>query len=162
RLVARLRRAGAVPTLPALSSPGLAIGLGGVGISLRDLVQVYAALARGGDAVALRDGVAPPRETSSGPPVLENDAAWQVADILADVPPPNTASPGLVAYKTGTSYGYRDAWAIGFDGRHVVGVWIGRPDGTAVPGLSGITAAAPLLFEAFGRIGPRRAPLPAQ
>src|SRR5690606_23031218 len=67
RLVARLRRAGAVPTLPALSSPGLAIGLGGVGISLRDLVQVYAALARGGDAVALRDGVAPPRETSSGP-----------------------------------------------------------------------------------------------
>ncbi len=162
RLVGRLKRAGAVPTLPALSAPGLAIGLGGVGISLRDLVQVYAALARGGEAIALRDGVTPPAVASSGPPVLEREAAWQVADILADVPPPNNASPGLVAYKTGTSYGYRDAWAIGFDGRHVIGVWIGRPDGTAVPGLSGITAAAPVLFEAFGRIGPRRAPLPAQ
>jgi penicillin-binding protein 1C len=99
-------------------------------------------------------------EAKPGPPVLEPEAAWQVSDILADVLPPNNASPGLVAYKTGTSYGYRDAWAIGFDGRHVVGVWIGRPDGTAVPGLSGISSAAPVLFEAFSRIGPQRAPLP--
>jgi penicillin-binding protein 1C len=162
RLVARLKRAGVAPTLPALSSPGLAVGLGGVGITLRDLVQLYAALARGGSPVALRDGVAAPPEAQAGPPVLEGDAAWQVADILAGVPPPNNGSPGLVAYKTGTSYGYRDAWAVGFDGRHVVGVWIGRPDGTPVPGLSGINGAAPVLFEAFTRIGPRRAPLPPQ
>jgi penicillin-binding protein 1C len=162
RLVARLKRAGVMPTLPALSSPGLAVGLGGVGMSLRDLVQLYVAIARGGDAIVLRDGVVDRPAPRPGPPVLERDAAWQVSDILAAVPPPNNASPGLVAYKTGTSYGYRDAWAIGFDGRHVVGVWIGRPDGTAVPGLSGITGAAPVLFEAFSRIGPRRAPLTAQ
>ena len=162
RLVARLKRAGTAPTLPALSSPGLAVGLGGVGMTLRDLVQLYAAIARGGMPVALHDGVAGITVPVAGPPVLERDAAWQVADILAAVPPPNNASPGLVAYKTGTSYGYRDAWAIGFDGHHVVGVWIGRPDGTAVPGLSGITGAAPVLFEAFSRIGPRRGPLPAQ
>ena len=162
RLVARMKRAGIAPALPALSSPGLAVGLGGVGITLRDLVQLYAALARGGTPVALRDGVTPTPETKAGPPVLEPDAAWQVADILAGVPPPNNGSPGLVAYKTGTSYGYRDAWAVGFDGRHVVGVWIGRPDGTPVPGLSGISGAAPVLFEAFSRIGPRRVPLAPQ
>ncbi|HET7714064.1 MAG TPA: penicillin-binding protein 1C [Bauldia sp.] len=160
RLVSRMKRAGISATMPALSSPGLAVGLGGVGITLRDLVQLYAALARGGTPVALRDGIAAPAEGRGGPPVLEGDAAWQVADILADVPPPNNGSPGLVAYKTGTSYGYRDAWAVGFDGRHVVGVWIGRPDGTPVPGLSGINGAAPVLFEAFTRIGPRRVPLP--
>ncbi len=160
RLVSRIKRAGVVPTLPALSAPGLAVGLGGVGVTLRDLVQLYAAIARGGTAVALEDGVAPVPEAKPGPPVLEPDAAWQVSDILADVLPPNNASPGLVAYKTGTSYGYRDAWAIGFDGRHVVGVWIGRPDGTAIPGLSGISGAAPVLFEAFSRIGPQRIPLP--
>lgn len=162
RLVSRMKRAGVGATLPALSSPGLAVGLGGVGLTLRDLVQLYAAIARGGSPVALRDGVRPAPSVNGGPPVLEGDAAWQVADILAAVPPPNTGSPGLVAYKTGTSYGYRDAWAVGFDGRHVVGVWIGRPDGTPVPGLSGISVAAPLLFEAFTRIGPRRAPLKPQ
>lgn len=162
RLVARMKRAGVTITLPALSSPGLAVGLGGVGITLRDLVQLYAAIARGGAPVALRDGVVPTPPVNQGPPMLEPDAAWQVADILAAVPPPNNGSPGLVAYKTGTSYGYRDAWAVGFDGRHVVGVWIGRPDGTPVPGLSGISGAAPILFEAFTRIGPRRAPLKPQ
>ena len=75
------------------------------------------------------------------------------------MPPPLNGSPGRVAYKTGTSYGYRDAWAIGFDGANVVGVWVGRPDGTPVPGLSGIVSAAPILFEAFDRIGPKRVAL---
>jgi penicillin-binding protein 1C len=85
-----------------------------------------------------------------------------VTDILKDVPPPVNGSPGRVAYKTGTSYGYRDAWAIGFDGAHVVGVWVGRPDGTPVPGLSGVVTAAPILFEAFDRLGPKRTPLKAR
>ncbi|MCB1498467.1 MAG: penicillin-binding protein 1C [Bauldia sp.] len=161
QLVARMKRAGVQPTLPALSSPGLAVGLGGVGITLRDLVQLYAAFARDGTPVALRDGVTPVTAIGSGPPVLETAAAWEVADILAGVLPPDNGSPGQVAFKTGTSYGYRDAWAVGFDGQYVVGVWIGRPDGTPVPGLSGINGAAPILFEAFGRIGPRRVPLPA-
>ncbi len=162
RLVARLKRAGASPELPQLSAAGLAVGLGGVGLTLRDLVQVYAAIARGGTPVTLRDGVddAPYVPLAkSGPPVLSPIAAWQVADILAGVLPPSNGSPGLVAYKTGTSYGYRDAWAIGFDGRYVIGVWIGRPDGTPVPGLSGLVSAAPVLFEAFNRLGPTRTPL---
>ncbi len=164
RLVARLRRAAARPALPDLTAPGLAIGLGGVGISLRDLIALYAAIARGGTPVALRDGIesgsATPGNTAKLP-VLDRSAAWYVANILADVPPPLSGSPGRIAYKTGTSYGYRDAWAVGFDGRHIIGVWIGRADGAPVPGLSGIATAAPLLFEAFDRLGPRRVPLKA-
>jgi penicillin-binding protein 1C len=162
RLVARLKRAGAAPALPDLTAPGLAIGLGGVGISLRDLVSVYGAIARGGAPLDLRDGVddqAVMPASAAGSPVLEKSAAWYVVDILADVPPPLNGSPGQIAYKTGTSYGYRDAWAIGFDGRHVIGVWVGRPDGTPVSGLSGITTAAPILFEAFDRLGAKRAAL---
>jgi penicillin-binding protein 1C len=162
QLVARLRRAAADPTLPDLTAPGLAVGLGGISISLRDLVSLYGAIARGGSSLALADGtegLAAQTTRRTGLPVLERGAAWYVADILADLPPPTNGSPGRIAYKTGTSYGYRDAWAIGFDGRHVVGVWIGRPDGAPVAGLSGATVAAPLLFEAFNRIGPQRVPL---
>jgi penicillin-binding protein 1C len=162
RLVARLRRAAASPALPDLTAPGLAVGLGGVGISLRDLTALYGAIARGGNPVTLHDGSDGSEPAPFGAarlPVLDRSAAWYVADILADVPPPLNGSPGRIAYKTGTSYGYRDAWAIGFDGRHVIGVWVGRPDGAPVAGLSGITVAAPLLFEAFDRLGPRRVPL---
>ena len=160
RLVSRLRRAHADPRLPVNTAPSLAVGLGGVGITLRDLVSVYAAIANGGQAVSLRDGVSMAPKPTQSPPVLDPVSAWYIADILADVPPPLNGSPGRIAYKTGTSYGYRDAWAIGFDGRTVIGVWAGRPDGAPVPGLSGIVGAAPILFEAFDRLGSRRAPLP--
>jgi penicillin-binding protein 1C len=158
RLIARLKRAAINAMMPDASAPGLAVGLGGLGVTLRDLVALYAAIARGGIAVTLRDGIADTPAAQTGAPVLSPAAAWYVTDILKDVPPPINASPGRIAYKTGTSYGYRDAWAIGYDGANVVGVWIGRPDGTPVVGLSGIVSAAPILFEAFDRVGPKRAP----
>ncbi|MFB1487608.1 MULTISPECIES: penicillin-binding protein 1C [unclassified Thiocapsa] len=168
RLVARMRRAGAHPVLPDLSPPGLAVGLGGVGLSLTELVGIYAAIVRGGRPVTLRDtldeqgaesgslGIA----ADAGAPVLEARAAWYVASILAGAPAPTNSAPGVLAFKTGTSYGYRDAWAIGFDGRHVAGVWVGRPDGAPVPGLAGIDAAAPVLVEVFAHLGPTT-PLPS-
>jgi len=75
-----------------------------------------------------------------------------VARILAEAPRPQgypaRESAGL-AFKTGTSYGFRDAWALGFDERYTVGVWVGRADGTASPERTGIGAAAPILFRAF-------------
>jgi penicillin-binding protein 1C len=86
-------------------------------------------------------------------------AAWYVGDILKDAPPPAGARGGRIAYKTGTSYGYRDAWAVGYDGRHVVAVWVGRADGASTPGLTGRSAAAPLLFDAFQRLGADPIPL---
>jgi penicillin-binding protein 1C len=156
-----MKRAAITPVLPDQSAPGLAVGLGGLGITLRDLVQLYASIARGGTPVVLRDGIAATAPVAAGDmaPVLSPQAAWYVSDILSGTPPPVNASPGQIAYKTGTSYGYRDAWAVGYDGAHVIGVWVGRPDGTPVPGIAGITAAAPILFEAFDRLGARRAPL---
>ncbi len=166
RLVARLKRAGARPELPDLSPPGLAIGLGGIGLRLTDLVALYGAIARGGRALELVETFATPPDVTGAAmgepdrqPVLEEGAAWQVAHILAGAPPPEAASAAGLAFKTGTSYGYRDAWALGFDGRHVVGVWVGRPDGAPAQGLTGSSAAAPLLIDAFARLGPRQ-PLP--
>ncbi|HWK65934.1 MAG TPA: penicillin-binding protein 1C [Rhizobiaceae bacterium] len=163
RLNGRFRQAGIDLRLPRGEAPGLAIGLGGVGISLRDLVQLYTGLANGGRAVALRDGSEPPGALSPGGAgtVLSEAAAWQVADMLSGVKPPEGAAPRGIAYKTGTSYGYRDAWSIGFDGRYVLGVWVGRPDAGAAPGLSGYVSAAPILFEAFAKSGLAAVGLPA-
>jgi penicillin-binding protein 1C len=159
QLIARLKRAAVAPVLPDQSAPGLAIGLGGIGITLRDLVQLYASIARGGTAITLRDGVDDTPGGTAGAPVLSPTAAWYVADILSGTLPPVNGSPGQIAFKTGTSYGYRDAWAVGFDGADVIGVWVGRPDGTPVPGIAGIVSAAPILFEAFNRLGQNRVAL---
>jgi penicillin-binding protein 1C len=145
------------PVLPAGEAPGLAIGLGGVGLKLSDLVQLYTAFPNGGRAAVLHDR---PAERSATATLLEPQAAWQVADILSGVRPPEDSRATGIAYKTGTSYGYRDAWSIGFDGRHVLGVWVGRPDGGPVPGLAGYVSAAPILFEAFSKSGLPIAPLP--
>ncbi|MEM9851945.1 MAG: penicillin-binding transpeptidase domain-containing protein, partial [Pseudomonadota bacterium] len=150
-LMARLARAGARAELQG--TPGLAVGLGGLGINLRDLTATYAALARGGRSVALVTRAADERNAPGGRPVLTPLAAWYVGDILAGVAPPPGAPAG-VAYKTGTSYGHRDAWAVGFDGHHTVGVWLGRADGAAMPGTLGANLAAPLLFDVFSALGP--------
>ncbi|MCB1340372.1 MAG: penicillin-binding protein 1C [Pseudooceanicola sp.] len=151
RITAALERSGATLHIPG-GKPGLAIALGGLGITLTDLVQLYAALAEGGQgpALAARQGTTPPRHQK----LMSPEAAWQVGHILAGLTPPPGAPSGVLAYKTGTSYGHRDAWAIGFDGAHVIGVWMGRPDGTPVPGAFGGDLAAPVLFEAFGRLKP--------
>lgn len=152
RVMTALRRAGADPQLPG-GKPGLAIALGGVGVTLHDLVQMFAAVAQGGAAPALR--ISPEAARADTRRIMSPVAAWQVMDILRGLTPPPGAPPGVLAYKTGTSYGHRDTWAIGFDGHHVIGVWIGRPDGTPVPGAFGAELAAPLLFEAFGRLKPQ-------
>jgi penicillin-binding protein 1C len=151
RLSARLTQAGAVLTLPQNAVPGLAIGLGGVGLKLSDLVMLYCGIARLGAALPLDE-----RVEASAPQakrLMEPVAAWYVSSVLLGSPPPENGAPGRIAFKTGTSYGYRDAWSIGFDGKHTVGVWVGRPDGAPVPGLVGRTAAAPILFDAFARLG---------
>jgi penicillin-binding protein 1C len=155
RLVNALAAAGTPLRLPdAVTAPGLPIALGGAGITLHDLVTLYAGLADGGTVRPLRLREGDPQ--GEGATILGPAAAWYLTRILEDSPPP----PGLlaagnrklgraVAYKTGTSYGFRDAWAIGYDSAYTVGVWVGRPDGTFSPGRMGRDAAAPLLFEIF-------------
>jgi len=157
QVMAALRRGGAVPQLPG-GTPGLAISLGGVGVSLQDLVQIYAGLAAGGQGLNLR--IISGKEKAETARMISDVAAWHLGDILRDLAPPTGARAGVLAYKTGTSYGHRDAWAVGWDGRHVIGIWMGRADGTPVPGAFGGDLAAPVLFEAFGLLKPDFETLP--
>jgi penicillin-binding protein 1C len=159
--LARLHGAGAEIALPKDGPIGLAIGLGGLGISLTDLARLYAGLARGGEAPPLVERL------DGRPPVIgerrvtDPVAAYYVEDILRGAPPPANALKGRIAFKTGTSYGFRDALAIGFDRRTTIAVWVGRPDNGPTPGLIGREAAAPILFDAFERLGRSIESIPA-
>jgi penicillin-binding protein 1C len=155
RFDARLRGAGIALRYGGRGEPGLPLALGGVGITLADLVTLYVGLANGGQlrpVVVTSDELAGPGTQLFGPA-----AAWYLTRILEAAPPPvNFVDPAAtrgnrrIAYKTGTSYGYRDAWAVGYDRRYTVGVWIGRPDGTPSPDRYGRATAAPVLFKVFG------------
>ena len=158
RLTARVSQAGVPLVLPKGEVAGLAMGLGGVGVRLTDLVRLYGGLARLGTTVQLREQNRVVQDNERR--LMEPVAAWYVANTLLGTPPPENAAPGRIAFKTGTSYGYRDAWAVGFDGKRTIGVWVGRADGAPVPGMTGRSAAAPVLFEAFSRLGKTLAPLP--
>jgi penicillin-binding protein 1C len=143
RFAASLRSAGAAPVLPRGVDASLPLALGGAGTTLRDMVGLYALLGDGGRAGALR--FTPGQ--GAGAAVVEARAAAAVAGVLVQDFP--GGGPRGVAWKTGTSWGGRDAWAFGFDGRHVAGVWVGRPDGTPIPGLTGRDAALPVLAKLF-------------
>jgi penicillin-binding protein 1C len=153
RLSSRLKQAGVNLVLPIDEAPGLAMGLGGVGVTLQDLVQLYGGIARLGSTRPLREIMRDNDDAREPLRLMDQVAAWQVGNVLMGTPPPENAAHNRIAFKTGTSYGYRDAWSIGFDGRMTIGVWVGRPDGAPVPGLVGRTAAAPILFDAFARTG---------
>ncbi|MDN5938391.1 MAG: penicillin-binding protein 1C, partial [Salinisphaera sp.] len=160
RFAARLRQGGMTLAIPG--GPNLAMILGGLATSLADLVGAYRALAHGGLAGQLRlTPDAPLRERR----LLSPGAAWIVRKILASAPRPGMARGPLatgdgrrVAFKTGTSYGYRDTWAVGVTSRYTVGVWFGRPDGTPIPGHFGAITALPVLFEIVGGLAERGAP----
>ena len=147
------------------TGPGLAVALGGDGITLRDLVRLYAALSNGGKVPPLRDREDDP--VSPGTAIFGPRAAWYVNDILAEAPPPPGVLPAEIrggrrlAFKTGTSYGFRDFWAAGYDPKVTIGVWAGRPDGTPMPGHSGRLTAAPVLFKIADLLGPSRSPITA-
>ncbi|MGX7742488.1 penicillin-binding protein 1C [Rhodopseudomonas parapalustris] len=160
RLASRLKQAGTELVLPKDEAPGLAMGLGGVGIKLIDLVQLYSGLPRLGSVLPLREIASSSNDKRETLRLMDQVAAWQVGSVLLGTPPPENAVRNQIAFKTGTSYGYRDAWSVGFDGRMTIGVWVGRPDGAPVPGMIGRVAAAPVLFDAFARSGHLRAPLP--
>jgi penicillin-binding protein 1C len=166
RLAARMKRAGVTPQFPAGTEPSLPMALGGVGLTLHDLAQLYTAVARGGEAIPLAHTMDEvrmrQRRVGARRPsmrLLSPVAAWYVGDILKGAPPPAAARGARIAFKTGTSYGFRDAWAVGFDGRYTVAVWVGRPDATSTPGMTGHGSAAPLLFDAFARLAERTTPL---
>ncbi len=150
RFSAHLAHAGAPLRLPHGAKPNLSMILGGTEARLEDLVGIYAALHR--DGLAARPQLlagALPQERR----LLSPGAAWIVREMLAEGSRPGALDERIdasrrvgLAWKTGTSYGFRDAWAIGAAAGATIGVWIGRPDGTPLPGQYGAVTALPLLF----------------
>lgn len=145
-----------------ISDAGLALALGGQGITLRDLAMLYAALADGGVAkpLAWTEAEAAARVHQGGTRLMRRKAAQQVLDILRESPAPDGRIPAALtdggprmAFKTGTSYGFRDAVAAGVVGGYVIIAWTGRADGGARGGLTGRDAALPLLFDAADSLG---------
>ncbi|WP_341964634.1 peptidoglycan glycosyltransferase PbpC [Pseudomonas sp. RC10] len=150
RFAAELRNGGVPLTLPPLAEPNLALILGGAGSRLEDLVGGYSAFARGGRSADIR---LQPEDRLRDRPMMSPGAAWIIRRILSGQSRPDldlhadlVQRPQL-AWKTGTSYGFRDAWSIGVGPRFLIGVWIGRPDGTPVPGQFGLASAAPLMLQ---------------
>ena len=167
---ARMRDAGAELIIPGDGNAGLAVALGGVGVSLEQLTGMYAALADDGDVTPLRYTTSEstePRRIKANQ-ITNAKARVQLMRILQGVRPPGNllpekyqSNPRRIAYKTGTSYGFRDAWALGYDTDFTVGVWVGRPDGTPLPGHFGANTAAPLLFNVF-QVLPKGKALPPE
>ncbi len=145
----RLRNAGMDMVFPGNGRANLSMILGGVGTNLESLVSGYTALARNGRAGQLRFLKSDPLRERF---VMSNGAAWIVRDMLRHPFPGRGRLHRLhrrpaYAWKTGTSYGFRDAWALAVTNGYTVGVWIGRPDGTPSPGQYGSATAAPLLLQ---------------
>lgn len=151
RFSARLANSGLALKYPRGAQPNLSLILGGTGARLEDLVGSFAAFNREGLSGRVRYTAA---DASLDRRLLSPGAAWIVREMLEANPRPgygmgafDTGSRPRVAWKTGTSYGFRDAWAIGGTQRYTVGVWVGRPDGTPLPGQYGAVTALPLMFE---------------
>lgn len=134
RLASVMKAAGALPRLAPGAEPSLPLALGGVGVTLREMMGLYALLG------------------AEGGGLIEPRAASLASAILVQGFP--GGGPAGIAWKTGTSWGGRDAWAMGMDQRHVVGVWVGRPDGTPMPHATGARLALPLLAQVFERLPP--------
>ncbi|WP_342113879.1 penicillin-binding protein 1C [Pseudoduganella sp. OTU4001] len=163
RFAARLSGGGLRLRLPADAQPNLSIILGGAGTSLEELVGAYRAFAAGGMAGTPRIRPDAPMQEQR---MMSAGAAYIIRNILESGGHPDQpfvegdASGVKLAWKTGTSYGFRDAWAVGVSGRFTMGVWIGRPDGTPNPGFFGANIAAPLLHQ-IALAMPRSGAMPA-
>lgn len=144
----KLTNAGLKLSLPETASPNLSLALGGGGASLQQLVGVFSSLGNGGVATKLRLSEAEPRLQL---PLLSEQSSWIVQQILWQVPLNNQISHRYfsattpIAYKTGTSYGSRDAWVLASNAKVTIGVWVGMPDGSFSVNNSGRTTAVPLL-----------------
>ena len=147
-----LLRKGGISTLDKDAAEyGLPLALGGCEMKLTELTNLYACL---GDRGRYKPLTFLPGSNSIGTQLLSPESSWLVADILSSVTRPDMDDTWMLtrdmpeaAWKTGTSFGHRDAWAIGISGDYAVGVWVGNPDGRPRKGISGAVHAGPLLFD---------------
>ena len=152
RFYAALSNAGFHYQLPLAARPNLSLALGGGGVSLWELVMLYSSLMNQGQLFPLQSVQQPiTAQAKQVPrPLLTPEAAWVTADWLRNPLPDRSRSVAVIqprpfGWKTGTSYGFRDSWAIGITPEYTVGVWFGRPDGTPSPGYFGAVTAMPTL-----------------
>jgi penicillin-binding protein 1C len=140
-------KSGGVSRMASERHYGLALALGGGEVTMEELAALYGVLANDGVYAPMRyqDGDAPP---APGTPLLSPAAAFMVRSILADAPRPDglSTTQQAVAWKTGTSWGFRDAWTAGTFGPWVLVVWVGNFDGSSNPAFVGAQVAAPLFF----------------
>ncbi|KAF7788005.1 penicillin-binding protein 1C [Pseudoalteromonas rubra] len=130
----------------------LAVGLGGTGIELIELARLYRALASQGKVRDLSLIAHNSRYPRSEYALLSPAASWITFEMLSQLSAPDRVVPSnrrKIAWKTGTSYGYRDFWAVGVSADYTVAVWVGRPDASPIVGYLGATRAAPLMFDVF-------------
>ncbi|WP_159566902.1 peptidoglycan glycosyltransferase PbpC [Budvicia diplopodorum] len=148
RFTGNMRNAGITLRFPLNSEPNLSLILGGTGMRMDELVSAYSAFVRHGKVAALRYR---PQDPLIERPLLSPGSAWIVRRILAGEARPvadnQISDITPLAWKTGTSYGYRDAWTIGMNGGYLIGIWVGRPDGTPVAGQFGYATAVPILHQ---------------
>lgn len=164
----KLSGAGLALRLPG-GKPNLAMILGGTGTSLEQLVVAYRALAMAGKTRPLAFTQGQLKQPRAERYLMSPGSAWITQQVLAGVARPDAIhtlaarqSQQSLAWKTGTSYGFRDVWAIGFSADYTIGVWLGRPDGTPMPGHSGRETAGPILFAVADhlRLRPKSKPMP--
>lgn len=149
RFLGALEEAGIKPKFPdPQSSPGLSLALGGMGMTLEQLVTLYAGLAQQGKIIPLK--IKSNKLVHQPYQFLSPRSAEYLTQILFQSPPGEIEEGNAaIAVKTGTSYGHRDAWALGYNAEYVVGIWIGRPDGAPFGMETGRTLAVPLLQKVF-------------
>ncbi|HEY1314053.1 MAG TPA: penicillin-binding protein 1C [Steroidobacteraceae bacterium] len=138
---------GGVSRLKSERHYGLALALGGGEVSMEELGRLYALLLNGGRLPAIRS-ILSQEPMTGGVRLLSEESSFIVLDMLSKNPRPDTGAPAspAVAWKTGTSWGFHDAWSVAVFGRYVLLVWIGNFDNTGNPAFVGVQAAAPLLF----------------
>ncbi|MDE3116163.1 MAG: penicillin-binding protein 1C, partial [Pseudomonadota bacterium] len=160
-----LQNAGARLGFPTRDAPTLPVALGGLGISVADITMLYTGIADGGVVRPLRYLKNQPQ----GAPhrLFGAASAYYLRQILDGVTLPDGWAMGqgllrnrTIGFKTGTSYGFRDAWAVGFSNDYTVGVWVGRADGAPRPGDVGRETAAPILLKTFGLLPPDKSAPP--
>lgn len=134
-----------------------AVILGGAGITLERLVTLYSSLADSGIVKPLR--YTETEQQNKGRRLLSPEAAWITWNSLKGVKKPRGFSYGLsqakladIGWKTGTSWDYRDVWAIGVSKQYTLGIWLGKPDGKPMQKTMGSILAGPLLFNLFGQL----------
>lgn len=133
---------------------GLSVVLGGCGVTLLELTQFYTTFANKGLLYPVRMDAS---DMEQNPDTLFSEASsWMITEILTGLKRPdlptnfeNSMNMPKIAWKTGTSYGRRDAWSIGYNPDYTVGVWVGNFDGKGIPELAGSDFAAPILFKVF-------------